>query len=213
MAEPLVLVAASGLAREVLATARTHGSFDVVGFLDDDPVRAGTVVDGAPVLGVVDAVAQYPGARLLVCAGRGSDRERIVARLVALGVRPERYATVMHPAVEVPVGCAVGAGSILLAGVVLTADVTVGAHVVLMPHVTLTHDDVVEDYATLCSGVTLGGGVVVGRGAYLGMGAAVREHVAVGAGTVVGMGAVLTKHLPEGETYAGRSAREPEVTA
>ena len=47
----LLLIAATGLAREVLATVRSSGRYDVVGFLDDDAM-AGTDVDGAPVLGL-----------------------------------------------------------------------------------------------------------------------------------------------------------------
>ena len=51
VAPPLLLVAASGLAREVLACLRTHAIAPVIGFLDDDPARQGTLVDGVPVLG------------------------------------------------------------------------------------------------------------------------------------------------------------------
>lgn len=207
MAGPVLLVAASGLAREVLAAARARGGLDVTGFLDDSPALAGATVDGLPVLGPVEAAAEHPDARLLVCAGRGAARERLVARLGALGVAPERYATFVHPSVDVPAGCAVGAGTVLLAGVVLTAAVTLGAHVVVMPNATLTHDDVLEDYATVCAGVALGGGVVVGRGAYLGMSSAVRERTRVGAGATLGMGAALLSDLPAGETWAGVPAR------
>lgn len=207
MAEPLLLVAASGLAREVLAAARTHGLFDVVGFLDDSPALQGTTIDGVPVLGPIDAVRAHPAPLVLVCAGSGAARERIVARLDALGVAPRRYATFVHPSVEVPDGCEVGTGAILLAGVVLTTSVAVGKHVVAMPNVTLTHDDVLQDFATACAGVALGGNVTVGRGSYLGMNSSVRERTTVGAGATLGMGAVLLDDLPDGQTWAGVPAR------
>ncbi|MEZ0447893.1 NeuD/PglB/VioB family sugar acetyltransferase [Cellulomonas sp. ICMP 17802] len=207
MATPLILVAASGLAREVLALVRAHGGYEVVGFLDDDEARHGTMLDGVPVLGGLAAVVDHPGPELLVCAGRGAVRERLVERLDELGVAPIRFATVVHPGVEVPAGCEVGAGSIVLAGVVLTAAVVVGSHVVVMPNVTLTHDCVLQDFSTVCAGVALGGGVLVGRGAYVGMSASVRENVRVGAGAVLGMGAALLVDQPDGSTWAGVPAR------
>jgi sugar O-acyltransferase (sialic acid O-acetyltransferase NeuD family) len=211
--EPLLLIAAGGLAREVLAAVRSHGLFQAVGFLDDDPALAGTAVDELPVLGPIDGAAAHRQPRLLVCAGRGTVRERIVARLGALGVSPARYATVVHPSVEVPGGCEVGVGSIVLAGVVLTAAVTLGKHAVVMPNVTLTHDCVLEDYVTMCAGAALGGHVLVRRGAYLGMNASVRERAVVGAGATLGMGAVLLGDLPDGETWAGVPARRLQPPA
>ena len=213
MPTPLILVAASGLAREVLALVRARGEYDVGGFLDDDVARHGTTLDGIPVLGGLDSVTEHPDAELLVCAGKGTSREHIVERLDGLGVFPIRYATVVHPAVDVPAGCEVGTGSVVLAGVALTAAVTVGSHVVVMPHVTLTHDCVLLDFSTVCAGVALGGGVVVGRGAYLGMSSSVREHVRVGPGAVLGMGAVLLEDLPGGETWFGVPARSRQTAS
>lgn len=203
---PLVLVGAGGLAREVLAVVRRHGPYEAVGVLDDDPAARGREVAGVPVLGGLGTLATLPDVAVLACVGHGRVRAGLVTRLAA-GVGPERWATVVHPSVEVPDGCTVGAGSVLLAGVVLTADVRVGRHVVLMPHVTLTHDDEVRDAATLAAGATLGGGVRVGPRAYLGMRSAVRERVRVGAGAVLGMGAVLLTDLPDDETWAGVPAR------
>jgi sugar O-acyltransferase (sialic acid O-acetyltransferase NeuD family) len=210
-ARPLVLVGASGLAREVLAALRSarwaDAPYDPVGVLDDDPGTHGRAVSGVPVLGGVDAVADRPDAAVLLCVGRGAARAALADRLRAHDVGAGRWATVVHPSVEVPVGCVVGPGSVLLAGVVLTADVHVGAHVVLMPHVTLTHDDRVGDGATLAAGVALGGGVRVGPRAHLGMRASVRERLRVGADATLGMGAVLLTDLPDGATWAGVPAR------
>jgi len=204
---PLVLVTASGLARETLAALRADGHRLLLGFVDDDPAVTGRTVDGLPVLGPLERLADHPEAAVVVCAGRGTVRLRIVDRLRDLGVDADRYVSVLHPTASVADGCVVGAGSILLAGVVLTAGVRLGAHVVAMPHVVLTHDDVVEDAATLCAGVLLGGGVRVGRAAYLGMGASVRENVRVGEEAVVGMGAVVLSDVPARSTVVGVPAR------
>ena len=199
----LLLVAAGGLTREVLQVLRLTGEHARALVLDDDPDRWGQTLDGRRVVGGLDLVTEYDDHGLLVCAGKGATRRLLTERLTALGVDESRYATVVHPRVHVPAGCSIGRGSILLEGVVMTADVQLGEHVVAMPHVTLTHDDVVDDYATLCAGVTLGGGVHVGAAAYLGMRASVRENVRVGAGSLLGMGAVLLKDLPAGGRWAG----------
>lgn len=209
----LLLIGASGLAREVLACVRENGQFDVVGVLDDDESRAGSTLDGAPILGPASHALRYPEARVVACIGAGSARERVVARLAGLGFPSYRFATVVEPSVRVPSCCDVGPGSILLGNVTLTTGITVGSHVVMMPGVTVTHDDVVEDFATLAAGVSLGGGVRIGRAAYLGMNSSVREGTRVGAGSRVGMGAAVLGDVPDGETWAGVPARVLEPAA
>jgi sugar O-acyltransferase (sialic acid O-acetyltransferase NeuD family) len=204
----LILIAASGLAREVLAMVRSSGQYDVVGLLDDDKEMAGVTVDGAPVLGTIDDAARYTHAFILVCLGSGKSREMVVDRLSAMGLHEARYATAIDPSVQYPEGCRIGRGSILMRNVTLTAAVTLGSHVVAMPSVTFTHDDDVEDFATFAAGVSLGGGVRIGRAAYLGMNSSVRERTSVGAYATVGMGAAVLSNVPDGETWVGVPAHE-----
>ncbi len=204
----LILIAASGLAREVLAMVRNSGQYDVVGLLDDDKEMAGVTVDGAPVLGTIDDAAKYTHAFVLVCIASGRARESVVERLTALGLTEARYATAIDPSVQYPEGCLIGRGSILLRNVTLTASVTLGSHVVAMPSVTFTHDDDVGDFATFAAGVSLGGRVRIGRAAYLGMNASVRERTSVGAYATVGMGAAVLSNVPDGQTWVGVPAHE-----
>lgn len=204
----LILVAATGLAREVLAMVRGSGQYDVVGLLDDDNEMAGVTVDGAPVLGSIDDAPHYTHAFLLVCVAPSREREAVVARLASLGINESRYATAVDPSAHYPEGCRIGRGSILLQNVTLTAGVTLGAHVVAMPHVTFSYDDDVSDFATLAAGVSLGGGVRVGRGASLGLNSSVRERTSVGDYATIGIGAAVLSHVPDGETWAGVPARE-----
>jgi sugar O-acyltransferase (sialic acid O-acetyltransferase NeuD family) len=206
----LILLAASGLGREVLSAVEAADQHRVIGFLDDDTELHGISVHGVPVLGPIDEAVRHTDARFVVCVGRGQSRRAIVRRLQSNGIGPDRFATVVDPTVRVPRGCSIGAGTILLAQTVLTADVQIGRHVVAMPHVTMTHDNRIDDYATLCAQVVLGGSVHVGEAAYLGMGCSAREGTAIGSEATLGMGGVLLQDLPSGATWAGNPARPLE---
>lgn len=197
----LMLLAASGLAREVIAA--DQDDYRVIGILDDDVSLTGQSLSGVDVVGTIDLASQS-GAALLVCVGSGAGRRGVVRRL--RGIEQHRFGTVIDRSVRIPDTCTVASGSILLAGTVLTTDVRIGAHSVIMPHCTLTHDCVVGDFATLAAGVRLGGGVHVGAACYLGMSSSVRQNADLGDGCVVGMGAVVLGDIPAGETWVGTPA-------
>jgi len=208
----LLLVGAGGLAREAAAAVgavnRVAPTWELLGFLDDDPATHASRIAGLPVLGGVDAVHDHPATKLLLCTARANNyvsRQRLAARL-ALG--EERYATVVHPSAALGAGCRIAAGSVILAHVDLTADVILGHHVVVMPQVVLTHDVEIGDFATIASGVRLGGGCKIGAGAYIGAGVCVREGVRIGARALVGMGSVVTRDVPAERLWYGVPARD-----
>lgn len=189
------------------AVNRRSATWDVLGLLDDDPRVHGRRIHGVEVIGPSTAVHDHPDARVAACVATPDDPLRRLALVSRLGLAPERYATLVHPAAVVPESASIGAGSVLHAATVLTADIELGPHVAVMPAVVLTHDDVVHEGVTFGAGALVAGGVTIERGAYVGSGALIREGLRVGAGAVVGMGAVLTRPVPPGEVWAGVPAR------
>jgi sugar O-acyltransferase (sialic acid O-acetyltransferase NeuD family) len=208
----LLLVGASGFAREAAEAVRAVNAeaptWDLLGYVDDNPALVGTEISGVPIVGPIDAVHDHPDAAVVLCTGRPDNyvsRPLIAERL---GLDDERYATIVHPTTTVGTTCRVGAGTVLLAHVDLTADVVIGRHVAVMPQVVITHDVVVDDYATIASGVRLGGSCHVGEAAYIGSGACLREGLTVGARAMVGMGAVVTRDVPAERLWFGSPARD-----
>jgi sugar O-acyltransferase (sialic acid O-acetyltransferase NeuD family) len=215
--EPLVLVGSGGFGRETAEVVRAindaHETYagrprwKLLGFVDDDPARWGTTVSGTPVLGGIEKLADLPAASVVVCTGNPNNftsKKRIVRRLA---LPRERYATLVHPGAVVSASCHVGEGSVLLAGVVATADVEIGAHAGVMPQAVFTHDDRLHDFVTVGAGVRVAGSVEVGEGAYLGSGCLIRENRTIGPWSLIGMGAVVTRDVPGGEVWAGVPAR------
>ena len=208
--EPLVVIGAGGLGREVAETVKTlnahRPTWDLLGFFDDDPTLEGKTVVGLPVLGPVSAAVTSTVKVVVALASPGDlfVRKRIASRLQ---LASDRYATVVHPGAMLAASTELGPGSIVLAGAVATAEVRTGAHVVVMPHVVLTHDDRLGDYVTLAAGACLAGVVVAEDGVYVGCRAVVRERRTVGAWSLIGMGAVVTTDVPSGEVWAGCPAR------
>jgi sugar O-acyltransferase (sialic acid O-acetyltransferase NeuD family) len=210
-AAPLLLLGAGGFAREAAEAARAEaeatGRWQILGYLDDDPARHGEFLEGLPILGPLDALADHPDALVVACMGHPGNfftRKRVVRRL---GLPPERWATIVHPTASLAKSTELGRGSVVLATVVTTAAVRVGEHVALMPGTVLTHDDDVGDYSTFGAGVRLAGRVRVGEGAYVGSGALVRQDLEVGEWSLIGMGSVVTRAVPPAEVWAGVPAR------
>lgn len=202
MSDGVLLIGASGLAREVIAA----GMAGVVGILDDYSALHGTELSGVPVIGSLELAAERT-EQLLVCVGPSAARKKIVTRFAAAGIDDDRYAIFAARSARIGRSSELGAGSILLDSVVVTADASVGCHVVVMPNCTITHDDIIEDFGTLAAGVALGGSVHIQEAAYIGMNASVRQGVTIGTHAVIGMGAAVIADVPDHQTWAGVPAR------
>lgn len=208
---PLALVGAGGLGREIaILVAQINEAngptWDLRGFYDDHAPAAPTV-GGLPYLGsVADLNAVDSPLAVAVAVGSSAVRAVVVARLTSPQLS---FPALVHPNVALrPVQrIALGAGSIIQRGCILTCDITLGRFVLLNLGCTLGHDSVLEDFCSLMPHANVGGGAHLGAGAYLGTNATVIHQVRLGAHTTVGAGAVVVRDLPAHCTAVGVPAK------
>lgn len=207
MADRLLIYGASGHGRVVADAARAAG-WGVAGWVDGDSSKAGSAVDGLPVVtgGPAEAAqeAAVRGAAVVVAVGDNRARREIFKALVEAGAR---LATVIHPAAVVSPEARVGQGSVIFAGAVVNPGAEVGENVILNTAASVDHDCRIGDHAHLSPGAHLGGTVTIGEGTHLGVGAAVRNDVTIGAWSVIGVGAAVVGPLGDGVVAYGVPAR------
>jgi sugar O-acyltransferase (sialic acid O-acetyltransferase NeuD family) len=200
----ILIVGAGAHGRVVLDIFRASGCA-VAGWLDDNHLLAGALLEGLPVLGRQDFLhsGQWQG-RVHVAIGLSDVRLAAGSRALAAGIA---LANAVHPSAVVSPTAHVGEGSCLCAGTVVGPGARLGRQVIVNTGATIDHDCVLEDGAWVAPGVTTAGAVRIGRLAYVSTGAVLVAGVAVGEGAVVGAGAVVVKPVPPRAIVLGVPAR------
>lgn len=203
---PLVMIGAgAGSLPRIIAEAAAAAGAPLAGYLDagEDPQPPTTPI---PRLGDA-ALLEDPGflaAHDLVLGLQGRGRRALAEAVLARG---GRLPVLAHPAATISTTAAIGAGTIVSAGVIVQSDARIGRLCVLNTACTIDHDNVLGDEVSIAPGAHTAGNVTIGDGAFIGLGAVIINKVVVGARATVGAGAVVTRDVPEAATVVGNPAR------
>ncbi len=205
---PLVIVGSGGFGREVLQLVldinAQEPTFELLGFLDDNPGDAGAIQRlGSQVLGGSDALSGLAAAIVIAIAAPVA-RRRIDERARALGLEAARL---VHPWASVGASVLTGEGVVVGAGSRLTTSVIVGRHAHVNVNCTIGHDAVLEPFVTVFPGVHVSGRCVIEEGAILGTGSVLLPGVRVGRGAEVGAGAIVVRDVAPGAIVVAPAGR------
>lgn len=205
--KPLVIIGAGGFGREVAWLVadinKAHPEWDFLGFVDDKAV--GETVEGYPVLGTIAWLMERDEQPYVVCAiGDPRTRRKLARPFEEKGFR---FATLVHPTVQMSDYVRIGAGSIVCAGTILTTNINVGRHAILNIGCRIGHDTSLGDYASLMPGVNIAGEVSIAEGCYFGLNACVINRTSVGEWSIIGAGAAVVRDIPARVVAVGVPAK------
>lgn len=202
MNEQVIVIGASGHGKVVADIVRRSGD-TLLGFLDDNETLPPEIA-GIPVLGKVVDFAKYPDASFVVGIGNSAIREKIVCQLDGV-----RWYTAIHPsAVISTLDTQIGAGSVVMANVVINSSAHIGAHCIINTSAVVEHDNLVGDFTHISVGAKLGGTVSVGAHTWVGIGTTVSNNVSICDHCMIGAGSVVIHNIKESGTYVGVPSRK-----
>lgn len=207
----VVGVGAGGHARVLMDIARLDPSLDLVGMLDADSSRWGTMHGDVPILGGEELLESllHEGrvdAAFIGVGGvpRNSHRRAVYNRVLDAGLRVVRL---VHPRAIVARDVALGEGVMVMAGAILNPAAVLEDGVIVNTGAIVEHDCHIGAFAHICPGACLGGNVTIGEEAFVGLGARVIQGINVGARAIVGAGAVVIRDVPADTRVVGCPAR------
>ena len=204
----LVIIGASGLAREVFDLANTcygtNPDFKIKGFLSDGPSNIEEM--GYP--NVLNTVAGYIVEKddVFFCAiGNVKDRKKTSEIILMKG---GSFINLIHPTAIISPSAKIGIGVAIKAFSSLASDVTIGNFVYLQSSVILGHDVSIGDYCQVNSFAFFAGYVKVEDLCVINAGAKLIQNIKVGTGATVGIGSVVLTRVKAETTVFGVPARK-----
>lgn len=203
----VVILGAGGHGRvvlDILQQAKTHKP---VGFLDNNKALHGRRVDGLPVLGGIESLADIRGhgVRGAVVAVGDNGVRRALGDVIEQG--DLELISAIHPSAQLASNASIGKGVVIAAGALVCAHCQIGDYAILNTGCIVDHESMIGTSVHICPGVRLAGHVVVEAGAHIGIGATVIQNVRVGFEAVIGAGAVVIQDVDPMTTVVGVPAR------
>jgi sugar O-acyltransferase (sialic acid O-acetyltransferase NeuD family) len=193
--KPLLIIGAGGHAKACLDVVETGDKYQVVGLVGL-PNEKGEKILNYPVIG---DDGDFPGLvkkhkNILIGIGQiesPSQRKNYFHKILQLGgILPQ----ISSPNANISKHAKVNAGSIIMHGATLQAEVCVGKNCIINDHTLLEHGAIVEDHCHISTSAILNGEVQVGEGSFIGSGSIVQEGVVIPPYSVVPMGTVLKRN-------------------
>ena len=192
--EPVFIFGAGGHAVACIEVLEAEGKFRILGLVGRKE-EVGRKVSGYSVVGTdKNLPALLKKTRNLVMAigqiKTPAPRARLFLEALSLGAK---FPVVRSPFSRISPRAVIGAGTIVMHGVVVQAGAVVGRNCILNSCCLVEHGVQIGDHCHVSTGAILNGDVVIGSGSFVGSGAVLQEGVRLKDDSLVPMGQMVRR--------------------
>ena len=203
MSEKIFVIGAGGHA-EVVIDAILSSSLQVYGIFDDNKSLIGKNIFQIPILGKIEKVMEITDGKFIVAIGDNEIRMKIVKNL---GFSDDKFYTVVHPSAVIGKNVEIGAGTMVLGGVVINTGTSIGRHCIINTSSSIDHHNKISDFVHITPGTHTGGNVGIKEGTLVGIGTSVIPGIKIGKWSIIGAGTVVIEEIPDYATVVGVPGR------
>ncbi len=206
MPKKIVIIGAGDLGREVLWLIsdinKVQNKYEVLGFLDDNEKKFGTMLGGHKVLGGTNMVYDL-NVPAVIAIQDGKLRKKIAEKLSGF----DNWETIIHPSTNIAESSKIGKGCILCAGVSISIDSNIGDHCFFNLSSIIGHDCELSNYVSILSRACISGHVKIGECSYIATNSTIVPYAKVGSNSMVGAGSVVVRNVKDNVTVMGVPAK------
>ena len=203
MSEKIFVIGVGGHA-EVVIDAILSSGLRVYGIFDDNESLIGKNIFQIPILGKIEKAMEITDGKFIVAIGDNEIRMKIVKNL---GFSDDKFYTVVHPSAVIGKNVGIGAGTMVLGGVVINTGTSIGRHCIINTSSSIDHHNKISDFVHIAPGTHTGGNVEIKEGTLLGIGTSVIPGIKIGKWSIIGAGTVVIEEVPDYATVVGVPGR------
>jgi sugar O-acyltransferase (sialic acid O-acetyltransferase NeuD family) len=207
--QDIFIYGASGHAKVIMDIVERQKTLRIAAVFDDNVTLHGQAFFGYLISGGRETLLQLDQQKRIdagiIAIGDNGVRASLAAWLAQNGIK--RVAAT-HPSAQIGRETQIGAGSVVMAGVVINSSTMIGEDAIINTGATVDHDCTIGDSVHIAPGCHLCGNVTVGNGSFIGAGSTVIPGIRIGAKVLIGAGSTVLRDLPDGARVAGSPCRE-----
>ncbi len=189
MKPSIVLVGGGGHCKAVIDVIESLDHYAIAGIVDQ-PEKLGQHCLGYPIIGadeeLPELVKKYD--RFLITVGQiktAQIRHRLLTTLQQLGAE---MATIVASSATVSRHAVIGAGSLVMPGVVIGAEVTIGQNCIINSGAIIEHESHIGDSCHIATGVVINGQTTVEQHCFIGSNSVLKQGINIGQSSVIAAG-------------------------
>ncbi|MEJ2595349.1 MAG: NeuD/PglB/VioB family sugar acetyltransferase [bacterium] len=186
-----------------------QGKYQLVGLIDSVK-QIGSLVDGYPVLGRMDDLAdlasQHNTQTGMIAIGDNWVRYKLHKEIEAC-LPGFEFVNIIHPTAVFGKAVILGKGIFIGAQAFISSHTTIGEFCLVHQKVHLGLHNQLSDFVSISAGSLTGGMVTIGDYSAITLGVVVHDRLNIGSHTLVGSGSLVTSHLPDSVVAFGSPAK------